>query len=664
VIESEPSSVASPIARYLRSVAIALDRHLEAGSDDNDKTFSIRRAIQQIVETAIEQQTPERELNLLAETLTGYLQVEPSQGYGYPDLAFKLLLVPGIDLIDLVELPESIDRGTFELGKLLGFSKRDLTGFRELVAFSDSPEEKLAMINADLSSFLQSNSEPWELRRLMGMPAFERDRLSPEWQRIQTRGFISIALTNESIALYERIHRDLPIIFDGMVVINALNDEQRETFSEKCDALFAAVRELSYALDPEADWRTVVAEVEDRLRPIVSELLALGDSTRERKIALMEKVKSVGSEARVLIVPRILALIERNLALPVSPMHFSLLESLVDAFVGILNRQESPNSLIILGHFLDRNSFLLLRLVRENDEQYEINVLRLSFDLAHYLGVRFLHDYPHVLPGWSAERIMAVRQIIGSFLRFDGPTEWRRNEIFSLIPRGDDSQLQLAVKILTRLHAERCVFPEKTPVINSGRWLRSFLLERESRFGSWVRELVHHRFLAKMIATKLFHKADVKISEFLDVPSRFISMSERMHVLNAKYRGAIPERFFDIFNSLASESLRKQVNLGFVDDFRLKSPFVHVVESAIFASFDVLEAVGRKGYGNLAPANIEAFSECAVAAGSMPYLIGDAVNGPLQQSIETNILKASELADAIDQETTVSLPFFQLPRNY
>jgi len=652
----------SPIAKYLRSVGEAFDRFLTtSGTDDNAPMF--RAAVQKMIDSSIAAPKPDRELNLIAETLIRYRESDGPKDH--MELAHQLLVVPDIFLTDFLDSETALnERLLLEVAKRLGMSRQDFRSFRSAINSSEVPEA-IHAINSGVSEFLQSTAPgdpiPCALNGMIGVRSLVIERLAPAWSRMNAVSSIGEELMEETTKTYGLINREFPLLIEGLVIVNSLPGEMKAAFRDHSVLLYRCVREVADALregQEDENVSRLLSQIEEQVRPVAQELKALGDPMRRFKDELIEKVLTVISEARIIIVPRLLVLIESALAVERSEQHCIFLSSVIDSFVRILTSAgENTHSLVSLSTVLDVVTVNLNGLFHDQGVAHEWNVLRAAFYFSKIFHIRFLTDYPEVLAGWSEEKIILTRKIIGVFLKFDGPRQWARSEVYSLIPEASEARLTTSITVLTHLYIERCQTPEKTPLVDSGRWLKEFLLNTPSPYAVWIKDRMIHRFWTKVIAKKLFHESEQKLNEFYAYPQRLVDMSDHINALSLEYSGTMPERYFDIYLPLPGHLLREELNAG----SPRRNPLVGLVESAISASFETLEVVGEKGYSLLTHANSQAFEECFMATVAISRLLDDLSNIGLRESIEMFVAKTTELKNAIKDNSTVAFPFYNFP---
>lgn len=169
-------------------------------------------------------------------------------------------------------------------------------------------------------------------------------------------------------------------------------------------------------------------------------------------------------------------------------------KAIVRASIWIIQNPENK-PLVGLGNFISVLTTQIDSLYSSSadEDTVETLILETCFQFRVFFGVNLLRTYPKILPKWSPERIMAVRDIIASFLLF-GEREWVKLleisvgfstlKFVSYLRKVKLRQLEKAVAGLRAIRQSlTCMYKRKqftdAPLVSPSEWLKLFL-------GQWV----------------------------------------------------------------------------------------------------------------------------------------------------------------------------------
>jgi len=588
----------TPTERFLRKKWEVLERNLPTLMQEYDRAIeeTLRSDLDSIVSTFIGSERSARELFLLSHVL--HSSTEPREGDD-----FTTLLVDGfLKLPDSREKMSVFNPSSSVSGRVLKLSKRvGISAAEALGAFhgSDLPR-RLDFLEEELSSV-----SPSTFRTFAGLPTLESERLLViehlledclELRLYLLRTHIKYLSNHILHAVDNRIARVLSLVIDAAEIAVMIPDDVLVDFRSNVSILGESITAIAHALrERYAPIEQLGDELAARLGPIVEEFEALGGSemlTREQ--ILMEKVKSVSNEARILIVPRMQSIITRAYVFHSEPRNMELFETVMDELIPLLNDPQSRVSLVSVASFLKSDYFQakLKELLVARDRFYEGYVLRIAFDLARLFGVRMLADHPdRLLPHWSSLKISTCRRLIATFLHFEGPSEWDEYQIYRIIPNGTEQQLARAVTVLTSLYRHRSFLIEKSPLIIPGQWLQEFISSAPTPFAVWVHDLFLPRVYPTEILKKLFSGVQNVVDGYFHLPKRFVSMWERINAIAERYTGILPQKIITGLLVLPATLMRNECNAGLLYDADENAV---LVEEAVLTFFNLLELEGEK----------------------------------------------------------------------
>jgi hypothetical protein len=284
------------------------------------------------------------------------------------------------------------------------------------------------------------------------------------------------------------------------------------------------------------------------------------------------------------------------------------------------------------------------------NENSQLVVILTAFDISNTLGVPLLREHPHLLESWREERILAVRKIIGSFLWFDGPSEWDMNKtaLSSAIVGASQSQLDQAIPVLVRMHKKGFNLIEKAPLVSPASWLIDWLKEPAATpYATFVKGyLLPSPFPSgkwEKLA-RLPENVESVIAGNFEFPPRLVRLSDQANNLIRQYAGSIPDNLLlRLAADLPRELFKLEINLGMLHK-TADWPIVNLVERSVATFLDLAETVGRNSIGTdrIDLPNLESARMCAISFDH----IGDVfftANVALDQNIDPLLVDAFEL---------------------
>jgi hypothetical protein len=410
----------------------------------------------------------------------------------------------------------------------------------------------------------------------------------------------------------------------------------RDVFPE-LEQSFSSLSEAIYQNHPEQAGEIgplvirVEQELDEKLRLKVTESVDEMQFMMQSRILhpleqeLLPEIHSVRSKAGMVTISRLYELLWKFVGS--GSNNPTLVRALILSLVRILRQRPEGESMGAFADFLQR---------LEQDAGFhsfsQKQILNYAFEMAHKFGFRLLCEFPEILPGWSQDKVIAARKIIRVFLFFDGPSQWNRFDIASLLPEADDQTLIGAVPVLSMLLRERLQEVEKTPLVNPARWLRDVINHQHSTFTEWVRNIALTKL--HIIQLDLFpsstangevsvddwselvyspkHRVEstfgqIHSREILDhfaIPNRFLRMRDQICPLNCL---SIPHsRWIRIANAFSTsylsdwpeKLLRWEVEAGLLYK-NPASPAVRAIEQAAVFAAQVSHAISDPHQENL-----------------------------------------------------------------
>ena len=635
---------------FLRSVVSEFDMQLEREQGHSENPLYIQGAIHEIVDGSIRSGRPRYQVNLLSNIVRNF--TNSSEEHDPISMAHQLFLVPGVNLMDYLEPRNPFMQRVMQLAQRVGVSANDVRKYAEtLVSHEDSG--LIDRLEDLFTEAVSENSVAAELRELVGPSSSQFKNLSTESSRQRVESFRGNST------------RDFPMLVDALSIVMAVPDDCRDSVEGQRLALNDTLAQVSFMLDHGADAEYIRNLDIDISGPILEELRGLKESMRAKREELIEKVMAVDSGARIVIVPWLVALIESTLALPVIPRRFELLRATLDALVRVLGRAENEVSLVAVTEFLERNSRMIRGYELHDSESFESTVIQIAFDFARFFGVRFLLDYPGLLPGWPQSRVIGARQIMGSFLQLNGQHDWQRFKVFEIIPKLPEALFPRAVRVLTALFIKRSDSVDQIPLVNSAQWLRDFASNSTSKYSMFVEDLIIPGLFLPQIEwnRSLFSQTDREIFEFAAIPKRFFDMADRAHALRILRTGDIPQAVVKRALALPAKILRLEVIGGYVHEENNRA--VVMAERSAWALFDILEAIGEVGFSNISEDKKRAVNQCFhFAASAIPRLLEQGRYLSLENATERFLANVSELIYAINIGEAVALSFVDMPHHF
>ena len=247
------------------------------------------------------------------------------------------------------------------------------------------------------------------------------------------------------------------------------------------------------------------------------------------------------------------------------------------------------------------------------------SIIEMAFTMASRFGVRLLaeeHGAAVLLPGFSTETIIAVRKIIGSFIHFNGPSEWAEYSLSSVIARAlQDSEnirlqkLNLSVKMLSFLRLRGGAL-----LITPGLLVSEFLHRKgPTKYALIAHDVLMYHPLPASFADR-FSDFKLILGAFIGFPHRFYRMEYRIGHISSIHRGNVPTRIMESAISLPRQVAKTELNL----DTKLLPSVSLLVERSVFALFDLIEAVAENRFSSPeAASNRLALERCCTARANL-----------------------------------------------
>lgn len=532
-------------------------------------------------------------------------------------MAVSLLTLDHLDWMDNMPSLARISR----MAKAVGMSQNQAMNSFSILAHlrGEQVNANLRLIDSAISDFIQNypprSIVPADLmfrmgqsRRRPNLPncnGYEVSSFLTSSFLTATRGRIEIAvLILEGLEIFEESAKE------------DFSPEHRSLLSRVCSELLTSADRQDVRWEDETLARLKPVMVEE-LRPLTARKLQ-----NARGEALLEALDSVSTAARIVLIPRLYKYVRKIFGDQQSDteddnIDKNLFEALVHGSVRVMTGGNTSGSLTALANMWDRWERETSKRNLNHIHMKESRVLNYSFGFASGFGIRLLHDFPHLLPGWSNRRIRAARQIMGTFLYFEGPIDWGSFSIATRIVNAHESRLERAVTILTVMFQSRLRDVTSTPLVNPGRWLSEFLTEEPAtaKYAFWVHDIYLPRISLKYLQAYLreggrshddqlglrsiaFDSIELIQDPLIDhaigedhfqLPQRFRSMANRINSV-PRLAGKEGGELTDFALALPERLLRWEVESGWLYECPW-SPAARMIEEGALLYFDVIENI-------------------------------------------------------------------------
>jgi hypothetical protein len=561
-----------------------------------------------------------------------------------------------------------------KLGKRLGISWEEIRLLRYKLEELDSStlEDRLDVIDERVSDFLESNPVetriPAELIADFGCDYQQARKFSLLTYNVQElvgrqalwslqSTMFPYSLTMVGSRDFEAARECLVEVLEYLSVFSAEYAARNSLLIERINSV---VSDLAAARAEDAIILASISAIPE-LSAIQAELSALGEPMREARDDLFAEFHaSIPPESmgRLFLFPRIDELIRTVCLVPPQRGGLRFVE-LVRAIAEISSKLVAKEkvSLSKLSSYIYSFSLPLAKHIQQ-EAGSDWLVVKTAFEVSHLFSVNLLRDYPYLLPDWSDEKIYCTRKIIGSFLWFDGPTDWtERAEALSVaIARSSDERLQQALPVLFEMHKRGFNILDEAALVTPGSWLVEFLREAgPSPYAVMVTESLRRSPFPKgkwTHLTRLPNQIEEVVSEYFKFPDRFLEMSLKANRLTRDFSLDMPHpSLLYAAVRLPRQLLHLETRLGVVHEGLI------LIERAVESYLDLVQALGEKTPQALREAEVVDAHTCRLSVDHIVnYLFQDdpSINPILQEELNLFILESSLLTRAIRANEVVA----------